>query len=162
LLRVFTFRSRNEIEAMERDLADRPAAREAQRVLAEDVTTLVHGADECARSVAASQALFGQGELRDLDEKTLAAALAEVPAVTLPAGAGAGGELPRVADLLAEAGIVPSKSEARRAIAGGGAYLNNVKVPDADFAPQTSDLLHGRFLVLRRGKRTIVGVQVGE
>ena len=162
LLRVFTFRSRNEIEAMERDLADRPAAREAQRVLAGDVTTLVHGADECARSVAASQALFGQGELRDLDEKTLAAALAEVPAVTLPAGAGAGGELPKVADLLAEAGIVPSKSEARRAIAGGGAYLNNVKVPDADFAPQTSDLLHGRFLVLRRGKRTIAGVQVGE
>ena len=162
LLRVFTFRSRNEIEALERDLADRPAAREAQRVLAEDVTTLVHGADECARSVAASQALFGHGELRDLDEKTLAAALAEVPAVTLPAGAGAGGELPKVADLLAEAGIVPSKSEARRAIAGGGAYLNNVKVPDADFAPQSSDLLHGRFLVLRRGKRTIAGVQVGE
>ena len=162
LLRVFTFRSRNEIEALERDLADRPAAREAQRVLAEDVTTLVHGADECARSVAASQALFGQGELRDLDEKTLAAALAEVPAVTLPPGAGAGGELPKVADLLAEAGIVPSKSEARRAIAGGGAYLNNVKVPDADFAPQASDLLHGRFLVLRRGKRTIAGVQVGE
>ena len=90
LLRVFTFRSRNEIEAMERDLADRPAAREAQRVLAEDVTTLVHGADECARAVAASQALFGQGELRELDEKTLAAALAEVPAVTLPAGAGPG------------------------------------------------------------------------
>ena len=162
LLRVFTFRSRNEIEAMERDLADRPAAREAQRVLAEDVTTLVHGADECARSEAASQALFGRGELRDLDEKTLAAALAEVPTVTLPAGAGAGGELPKVADLLAEAGIVRSKSEARRAIAGGGAYLNNVKVPDADFAPQASDLLHGRFLVLRRGKRTIAGVQVGE
>jgi NAD(P)-dependent dehydrogenase (short-subunit alcohol dehydrogenase family) len=101
-------------------------------------------------------------ELRDLDEKTLAAALAEVPAVTLPAGAEAGGKLPKVADLLAEAGIVPSKSEARRAIAGGGAYLNNVKVPDADFAPQASDLLHGRFLVLRRGKRTIAGVQVGE
>jgi len=63
---------------------------------------------------------------------------------------------------MAEAGIVPSKSEARRAIAGGGAYLNNVKVPDADFAPQVSDLLHGRFLVLRRGKRTVAGVQVGE
>jgi tyrosyl-tRNA synthetase len=159
LLRVFTFRSRNEIEALERDLADRPAAREAQRVLAGDVTTLVHGADECARAMAASQALFGQGELRDLDEKTLAAALAEVPRVILPPG---GGELPKVADLLAEAGISPSKSAARRDISGGGAYLNNVKVPDADFAPQTSDLLHGRFLVLRRGKRTVAGVQVGE
>ncbi|HEV8219169.1 MAG TPA: tyrosine--tRNA ligase [Streptosporangiaceae bacterium] len=162
LLKVFTFRTRAEIEALEKDLADRPAAREAQRVLAEDVTTLVHGADECARVIAASRALFGQGELRDLDEKTLAAALAEVPAVTLPAAAGAGGELPKVADLLAETGIVPSKSEARRAIAGGGAYLNNVKVPDAEFAPQASDLLCGRFLVLRRGKRTVAGVQVGE
>jgi tyrosyl-tRNA synthetase len=159
LLKVFTFRTRAEIEELEKDLAGRPAAREAQRVLAGDVTTLVHGAEECARVIAASRALFGQGELRDLDEKTLAAALAEVPGVTLPPG---GGELPRVADLMAEAGISQSKSEARRAIAGGGAYLNNVKVPDADFAPQTSDLLHGRFLVLRRGKRTIVGVQVGE
>jgi len=159
LLRVFTFRTRAEIEDLEKDLAARPAAREAQRVLAEDVTTLVHGADECARVIAASRALFGQGELRELDEKTLAAALAEVPSVTLPPG---GGELPRVADLMAEFGISSSKSAARRDIAGGGAYLNNVKVPDADFAPRASDLLHGRFLVLRRGKRTIAGVQVGE
>ena len=158
LLRVFTFRTRAEIEDLEKDLASRPAAREAQRVLAEDVTTLVHGAEECARVIAASRALFGQGELRELDEKTLAAALAEVPMVTLPPG----GELPRVADLMAEAVISPSKSAARRDIAGGGAYLNNVKVPDADFAPQSSDLLYGRFLVLRRGKRTVAGVQVGE
>jgi tyrosyl-tRNA synthetase len=128
-------------------------------VLAGDVTTLVHGADECARVIAASRALFGQGELRELDEKTLAAALAEVPGMTLPAG---GGALPKVADLLAELAIAQSKSDARRVIAAGGAYLNNVKVPDADFAPQTSDLLHGRFLVLRRGKRTVAGVQVGE
>jgi len=159
LLKVFTFRTRAEIEDLEKDLASRPAAREAQRVLAGDVTTLVHGADECARVIAASRALFGQGELRELDEKTLAAALAEVPRVMLPPG---GGELPKVADLLAEAGIASSKSAARRDIAGGGAYLNNVKVPDADFAPQASDLLHGRFLVLRRGKRTIAGAQVGE
>jgi tyrosyl-tRNA synthetase len=159
LLKVFTFRTRAEIEELEKDLAARPAAREAQRVLAGDVTTLVHGAEECARVIAASRALFGQGELRDLDEKTLATALAEVPRVTLPPG---GGELPRVADLMAEAGISSSKSAARRDISGGGAYLNNVKVPDADFAPQASDLLHGRFLVLRRGKRTIAGVQVGD
>ena len=158
LLRVFTFRSRAEIEALEKDLADRPAAREAQRVLAGDVTTLVHGADECARVIAASKALFGQGELRDLDEKTLAAALAEVPVVTV---AGGGGELPKVADLMAEAGIVESKSAGRRAIAGGGAYLNNVRVTDAEFAPSRDDLLHGRFLVLRRGKRVIAGVEAG-
>jgi len=160
LLKVFTFRTRAEIEALEKDLADRPAAREAQRVLAEDVTTLVHGADECARVIAASRALFGQGELRELDAATLEAALDEVPMVTLAADAVSGGVLPKVADLMAEAGIVPSKSEARRAIAGGGAYLNNTRVTDADFAPAAGDLLHGRFLVLRRGKRMVAGVRV--
>jgi tyrosyl-tRNA synthetase len=160
LLKVFTFRTRAEIEALEKDLADRPAAREAQRVLAEDVTTLVHGADECARVIAASRALFGQGDLRELDAATLGAALDEVPMVTLAADAVSGGVLPKVADLMAEAGIVPSKSEARRAIAGGGAYLNNTRVTDADFAPAAGDLLHGRFLVLRRGKRMVAGVRV--
>ncbi len=156
LLRVFTFRSREEIEALERETAERPAARTAQRVLAQDVTTLVHGAEEYARVVAASQALFGQGDLRALDERTLAAALAEVPSVTLQAG----DALPPVADLMAAAGIAASKSAARRAIAEGGAYLNNVKVTERDAVPQASDLLHGRFLVLRRGKRTVGGVEV--
>jgi tyrosyl-tRNA synthetase len=160
LLKVFTFRTRAEIEALEKDLADRPAAREAQRVLAEDVTTLVHGAGECARVIAASRALFGQGDLRELDAATLGAALDEIPMVTLAADAVSGGVLPKVADLMAEAGIVPSKSEARRAIAGGGAYLNNTRVTDADFAPAVGDLLHGRFLVLRRGKRMVAGVRV--
>jgi len=157
LLRVFTFRSREEIEELERETADSPAARTAQRVLAEDLTTLVHGRDEYARVVAASQALFGQGDLLALDEKTLAAALAEVPTVRLP-----GGEpLPPVADLMAATGLVPSKSAARRAIAEGGAYLNNVKVTAQDAVPQPSDLLHGKFLVLRRGKRTVGGVEGG-
>jgi tyrosyl-tRNA synthetase len=156
LLRVFTFRSRAEIEELERETAERPAARTAQRVLAEDLTTLVHGAEEYARVVAASQALFGQGDLQALDEKTLAAALAEVPSATLEAGAA----LPPVADLMAATGIVPSKSAARRAISEGGAYLNNVKVTEQDAVPQPSDLLHGRFLVLRRGKRTVGGAEV--
>jgi tyrosyl-tRNA synthetase len=157
LLRVFTFRSREEIEELERETAERPAARTAQRVLAEDVTTLVHGPEEYTRAVAASQALFGQGDLRALDERTLASALAEVPSAMLPA---AGDLLPPVADLMAAAGIVASKSAARRAIAEGGAYLNNVKVTDQDSIPLISDLLHGRFLVLRRGKRTVGGVEV--
>jgi tyrosyl-tRNA synthetase len=156
LLRVFTFRSREEIEELERETAERPAARTAQRVLAEDITTLVHGAEEYSRAVAASQALFGQGDLGALDSKTLAAALAEVPSVTLKAG----DALPPVADLLAATGIAASKSAARRAIAEGGAYLNNVKVTEQDAAPQPSDLLHGRFLVLRRGKRTVGGAEV--
>ena len=156
LLRVFTFRSREEIEELGRETAEHPAARTGQRILAEDLTTLVHGAEEYTRAVAASQALFGQGELGALDSRTLAAALAEVPSVTVEAG----DALPPVADLMAATGIAPSKSEARRTIAGGGAYLNNVKVTDQDAVPQASDLLHGRFLVLRRGKRTVGGAEV--
>jgi tyrosyl-tRNA synthetase len=158
LLRVFTFRSRGEIEELERETAERPAARGAQRVLAQDVTTLVHGSGEYDRAVAASRALFGQGELRDLDEKTLTAALAEVPSATVDAGALRDGQV-QVADLMAETGIVASKSAARRAITEGGAYLNNVKVTMPDAVPGASDLLHGKFLVLRRGKRTVGGVE---
>ena len=157
LLRVFTFRGRDEIQELELQTAEQPAARIGQRVLAEDLTTLVHGPEEYARAVAASRALFGQGDLRALDEKTLAAALAEVPSVTLPTP---GDALRPVADLMAEVGIVPSKSAARRAIAEGGAYLNNTKVTDQDSVPLASDLLHGKFLVLRRGKRTVGGIEV--
>ena len=156
LLRVFTFRTRAEIEELEQASADRPAERRGQRVLAEDVTALVHGPEELARVQAASRALFGQGELRDLDEATMAAAIAEVPHASVPPGA-----LPPVADLLtlALAGQVPSKSAARRAIAEGGAYLNNVKVASEDAVPDPADLLHGRFLVLRRGKRTVGAIE---
>ena len=149
LLRVFTFRSREEIEDLERELAEWPSARMAQRVLADDLTTLVHGAEETARAKAAAHALFGQGDLRDLDEKTLASALAEAPHASIDqTGA-------TVADLMVASGIAPSKSAARRVITEGGAYLNNVKVTDIDAIPDARDLLHGRFLVLRWGKRTV-------
>ena len=154
LLRVFTFRSREEIGELERDVAERPAARRAQRVLADDLTTLVHGADETARATAAGRALFGQADLRELDERTLAAALAEAPSATI------GQTGPGIADLMAACGITRSKSEARRAIEEGGAYLNNVKVSDVNAAPGDQDLLHGRFLVLRRGKRTVGGIEL--
>jgi tyrosyl-tRNA synthetase len=157
LLRVFTFRTRAEIEELERLAREAPAGREAQRVLAGDVTTLVHGEQECAKAVAASRALFGQGDLAGLDERTLAAALAEVPSVTVkPAPSG----LPTVVDLLTATGIAASKSAARRAIAEGGAYLNNQRVLTEEAEPGQSDLLHGRFLVVRRGKRTVAGVEV--
>jgi len=156
LLRVYTFRSREEIEELQRATIERPAARLAQRVLADDLTILVHGEEELVRAVAASKALFGQGNLRELDEGTLAAALAEVPSVTLDVG----DVLPPVADLLAAAGLTDSKSAARRAIAAGGAYLNNAKVASPDAVPSAADLLHGRFLVLRRGKRTVGGAEV--
>jgi tyrosyl-tRNA synthetase len=157
LLRVFTFRARAEIEELEQASAERPAERRGQRVLAEDVTALVHGPAELARVQAASRALFGQGELRDLDEGTLAAAIAEVPHVAVPRKPAG---LPPVTDLLTAVGLEASKSAARRAIAQGGAYLNNVKVTSEDAVPDPGDLLHGRFLVLRRGKRTVGGVEV--
>jgi tyrosyl-tRNA synthetase len=166
LLRVFTFRRPEDILALESEAVQRPAARAAQRALAEDVTTLVHGAGEYRRVLAASRALFGQGELRDLDERTLTAALAEVPHITVTTAsqhgrAGEMGEqLPPIVDLFAAAGIVASKSAARRVVAEGGAYLNNVKVTDEDARPGRDDLLHDRFLVLRRGKRTVGGVEV--
>jgi tyrosyl-tRNA synthetase len=168
LLRVFTFRTKEEIADLELVTVERPAAREAQRVLAQDVTTLVHGTAEYEKAVAASRALFGQGDLHSLDEATLRATTDEVPSktVTVDAGLSATSELTaegRVlssADLMTMVGIVPSKSAARRAIAEGGAYLNNKKVTDADAAPTSEDLLHGRFLVLRRGKRTAGVVEV--
>jgi len=153
LLRVFTFRSRAEIEDLEREIAEHPAARTAQRVLADDLSTIVHGSDETARAKAAARALFGQGELGDLDQATLAAALAEVPHATID-------EIVSVTDLIAATKIVPSKSAARRAIEEGGAYLNNKKITDIDAIPDHRDLLHGRFLVLRRGKRTVGGIEL--
>jgi tyrosyl-tRNA synthetase len=158
LLKVFSLRSREEIEDLARQSAERPAARAGQRALAEEMTTLVHGTDECRRAVAASQALFGQGELAEVDERTLEAAVAEVPTATVTTAAPVGGI--SIADLMAETKIVASKSAARRTIAEGGAYLNNRKVTDVDASFTPADLLHGRFLILRRGKRTVGAVRV--
>jgi tyrosyl-tRNA synthetase len=157
LLRVFSFRSRAEIEELEQEVAERPQARLAQRLLAEELTTLVHGAAELDRVQAASEALFGQGDLGALDATTLRAAVAEVPNAEV---AGAPGELPPLVDLMAACSIVKSKSEARRAIAEGGAYVNNERVTNVDAAPSAGDLLHGEFLVLRRGRRTVGAVRV--
>ena len=156
LLRVFSFKTREEIDELVRESTERPAARIGQRALAEEVTTLVHGADETGRAIAASRALFGQGSLTDLDERTLAAVAAEVRAAQVPRNGG----LPPVANMMAAAGVAPTVSAARRAIAGGGAYLNNQKVTDEKAVPRAEDLLHGRYLILRRGKRTVGAVEV--
>ncbi|MFD5428703.1 tyrosine--tRNA ligase [Streptomyces sp. NPDC127084] len=153
-MRILSFRSRAELEELERQTEERPQARAAQRALAEELTTLVHGADQCAAVIAASKALFGQGELADLDEATLAAALSELPHAQVS-------EPGLVADLFAEVGLVASKSAARRTIKEGGAYVNNVKVTAEDAVAATGDLLHGRWLVLRRGKKNLAAVEVG-
>ncbi|MFI1091564.1 tyrosine--tRNA ligase [Streptomyces sp. NPDC020917] len=152
-VRIFSFKSREEIEELERSTAERPQARAAQRALAEELTTLVHGAEQCTAVVAASRALFGQGDLAELDERTLAAALSELPRAQVS-------ELAPVADLLAAVELVPSKSAARRTIKEGGAYLNNAKVETEDAVPAAADLLHGRWLVLRRGKRNLGAVEL--
>lgn len=154
LLKYFTFRDLDEIAALEKATAERPQAREAQRALAADVTTLVHGEAETGRVQDAAKALFGQGELGSLDASTLAAALREAPHVEL----GAGEPMPTYADLLVATGLVASKSAARRTVAEGGAYLNNAKVSDPDLVPGSDDLLAGGALVLRRGKRSFAGV----
>ncbi|MGW2441019.1 tyrosine--tRNA ligase, partial [Streptomyces goshikiensis] len=113
----------------------------------------VHGADQCAAVIAASKALFGQGDLAELDEATLAAALSELPHAQVA-------EAGPVVDLLAETGLVASKSAARRTVKEGGAYVNNVKVAAEDAVPAKEDLLHGRWLVLRRGKKNLAAVEV--
>ncbi|MBT2394178.1 tyrosine--tRNA ligase [Streptomyces sp. ISL-1] len=152
-LRIFSFRSREEIEELEKLTEERPQARAAQRALAEELTTLVHGADQCAAVVSASKALFGQGELTELDEATLRAALSELPHAQVT-------ELAPVVDLFAEVGLAPSKSAARRTVKEGGAYVNNVKVAAEDAVPGRDDLLHGRWLVLRRGKKNLAAIEV--
>jgi tyrosyl-tRNA synthetase len=159
LLRAMSFRPREEIEALEKVAAERPAAREAQRALARELTTVVHGADETARVEAASKALFGHGSLTDLDERTLAAALAATAARRIEVGI----STPSYVDLLVAAGLVPSRSAARRTIAEGGAYVNNERLDpavDPDTGPADDELLHGRWVVLRRGKRTVSGVEL--
>lgn len=153
-LKVFSFRSREEIAELEQLTADKPQMRAAQKALAEDVTTLVHGAEATAQVIAASKALFGQGDLTGLDEPTLRAALSELPGTKVA-------ELVPVAQLLADTGLVASRGAGRRTINEGGAYVNNRKVESEDETPTAEDLLHGRWLVLRRGKRTLGAVEVG-
>ncbi|WP_326599217.1 tyrosine--tRNA ligase [Streptomyces sp. NBC_01803] len=152
-MRILSFQSREELEELEKVTEERPQARTAQRALAEELTTLVHGAGQCAAVIAASKALFGQGELAALDEATLAAAVAELPNAKVS-------ELGPVTDLFAEVGLVASKSAARRTVKEGGAYVNNVKVTAEDAVPTADELLHGRWLVLRRGKRNLAAIEV--
>ena len=156
LLKTFSFKSRAELEALFESLKTNPGAREAHRELAREVTTLLHGADQARKVEAAAKALFGQGEIRDLDIETLKSALAELPKARINKGV----EIPSWVDLITSSGVVESKSAARRVIKEGGAYLNNEKITGEDFAPKSSDLLHGQFLLLRKGKRDLVAVEI--
>ncbi len=119
-----------EIEELERDIAERPHLRAAQRRLAAELTTLVHGSRQTDQVVAASSSLFGRGDLRDLDAGTLDAALSEVPSAAVRLA-----DRPTVVDLLIATGLAESRGAARRAVGEGGAYVNNVKVTDAEWVP---------------------------
>ena len=156
LLRAFTFLSHAEIEDLEQQTADKPFLRAGQKALAEHVTTLVHGSAETEGIKAASAALFGGGALADLDPTTLAAALREAGSIEVKRADG----VPSVVDLLVAAGLSKSKGDARRTIAEGGAYLNNERVEDPEHTPSGSELLGGSWLVLRRGKKNLAGVEI--
>jgi tyrosyl-tRNA synthetase len=155
-LRIFSFRDLAEIDDLVAASEKSPAARIAQRALAADVTELVHGPDELRAVEQAAQALFGRAELTDIDESALAAALAEAPHARLETGS----ELPSPVDAFEATGLATSRSAARRTVAEGGAYVNNVRISDPDSPLPESALLHGRWLVLRKGKRSVAGVEV--
>ena len=155
LLRTFTFRTQAEIDELAVATNERPHERAAQRALADDVTTLVHGEHQTAQAKAAASALFGQGDIRELDAATLDAALREAPNATITP---TGDQYPTVAELLVACELVASNSAGRRAINEGGVSINNVKVTDENHQVTHEDFLHGKWLVLRRGKRTFGGI----
>ena len=153
-LKIFSFKSREEIEALESSHAQNPGAREAHRALAREITSLVHSPEIAERVEKAARALFGQEDLGTLDEATLLSAIAELPRVELDSS----GVMPTWIDLAAQAGVVESKSAARRVLKEGGAYLNNEKVTDESYAPEKSAFLCGKIAILRKGKRDLAAV----
>ena len=156
LLKVFSMKSKTEIEELIEKVKTNPGAREAHRELAREMTAMIHG-QVMAKSVEeAAKALFGQAEIGDLDLKTLDSALSQLPKTTIKKD----DPYPTWVDLLAATGVVESKSAARRIVKEGGGYLNNKKVESEDFTPSKADLLHGKYLLLRKGKRDLAAVEV--
>jgi len=158
LLKVFSMKSKGEIERLIQTVETNPGAREAHRELARELTTLIHGEQLAQKVELAAKALFGQSDIAQLDLETLASALAQLPKTKIAKGQ----SLPTWVDLIAATGVVDSKSAARRIIKEGGAYLNNQRVESEDFAPSGADLLHGKYLLLRKGKRDLAAVEVLE
>jgi tyrosyl-tRNA synthetase len=153
-LRWFTFLTRDEVAELEQATVDTPHLRLAQKRLAAEMTTLIHGSANTAAVELASQALFGRGDLHELDEATLAAALGETTIAEYTDSA------PTMVELLVDTGLCDSNKAARRAIGEGGAYVNNAKITDADWRPGAGDVLHGRWLVIRRGKKSFAGATI--
>ena len=155
-IKTFSFKSREEIEQLEKTHNENPGAREAHRALARELTSLVHSPEIAERVEIAARALFGQADLAELDEATLASAIAELPRTTISAT----DEMPTWVDLLAATGVVDSKSAARRIVKESGAYLNNEKVPSEDFRLEKGHFLCGKYALLRKGKRDLAAVEL--
>ena len=155
-LKVFSFKSHEEIAILEIKHKENPGLREAHRELARELTALVHSPDVAMRVEEAAKALFGQGDLSQLDLPTLTSALSELPRTTVSSGQ----EIPTWVDLIAASGVVDSKSAARRIVKEGGAYLNNEKISGEDFRPSKTDFLCGKYAVLRKGKRDLAAVEL--
>lgn len=158
-LRKFTFLERGEIEALEAAHAENPGAREAQRMLAAEVTRLVHGQAALDSAIKASAILFG-AEIGDIDEATFQDVVGEVPTHAI-AHERLNGDGASLVELLVDAGLCPSKGQARKDIDGGGIYLNNLRCPDAGRAVTVDDLLFGRYLLLRKGKKSYAVIDIG-
>jgi tyrosyl-tRNA synthetase len=158
-LRALTLLPAARIEELDAATAEHPERREAQRALAREVVTLVHGGHEADRAERVGRALFGE-EVAELDEASLLAVFAEAPSTALPRSAFEGEGLSLV-EALAGAGLSPSRSAARKAVEQGGAYVNNRRAGGIDARITTADLLHDRYVVLRRGRRDHHLLRVG-
>jgi tyrosyl-tRNA synthetase len=157
-LKFFTFLSREEIAALETKHAENPGAREAHKTLAKSVTNLIHGDHATTEAVRASEILFG-GNLDGISETTFNEIVGEVPTKPFEESRLDGAGLPLV-ELLVHAGLCPSKGQARKDIEGGGVNVNNVREASATRAVTTNDLLFGKHVLLRKGKKNYVVVTV--
>jgi tyrosyl-tRNA synthetase len=157
LLKYFSFASKEVIEDLIAKSKTDAASRDAQKYLASELTTLVHSKEQCDQVILASQALFGQGELKDIDKDILIAALSEAGLTKIKSSA----DMPNILDILQQTNLCDSKSAAKRTVEEGGAYINNERISDLNWKPSKSDLIHGSLLVVRRGKKVMAGVEIG-
>jgi tyrosyl-tRNA synthetase len=157
LLKYFSFASKEVIEDLIEKVRTDASSRSAQKYLAQELTTLVHSKEQCEQVILASQALFGQGELKDIDKNILVAALSEAGLTKIKLTT----EMPNILDILQQTNLCDSKSAAKRTVEEGGAYINNVRISDLNWTPTKTDLIHGSLLVVRRGKKVMAGVEIG-
>ena len=157
LLKYFSFAPKEVIEDLIAKSKTDAASRDAQKYLASELTTLVHSKEQCDQVILASQALFGQGDLTDIDKDILIAALSEAGLTKIKSS----DELPNILEILQQTNLCDSKSAAKRTVEDGGAYINNERISDLNWKPNKSDLIHGSLLVVRRGKKVMAGVEIG-